>query len=44
VIRAEIPGSDLAAREAEIERIYLGGVDEMLEGVSGSSSSDGVSE
>jgi branched-chain amino acid transport system ATP-binding protein len=28
VIRAELPGSDLTAREAEIERIYLGGIDE----------------
>jgi branched-chain amino acid transport system ATP-binding protein len=28
VIRAQIPGSELAARELEIERIYLGGVDE----------------
>ena len=27
VIRAEVPGSELGAREAEIERIYLGGVD-----------------
>jgi hypothetical protein len=27
-IRAEVPGSDLTAREAEIERIYLGGIDE----------------
>lgn len=27
-IRAEIPGNELAAREAEVERIYLGGRDE----------------
>lgn len=27
-IRSEFPGSELAAREAEIERIYLGGLDE----------------
>jgi branched-chain amino acid transport system ATP-binding protein len=32
VIRAELPGSELAAREDEIERLYLGGVDELLEG------------
>jgi branched-chain amino acid transport system ATP-binding protein len=30
VIRAEIPGSELTAREADIERIYLGGIDESL--------------
>jgi branched-chain amino acid transport system ATP-binding protein len=34
VIRAEIPRSELAAREAEIERIYLGGVDEAVDKVS----------
>lgn len=28
LLRAEMPGSDLAARETEIERIYLGGIDE----------------
>jgi len=27
-IRAEVPGSELGAREAEIERIYLGGLDD----------------
>ena len=37
LVRAEVPGSELADREAEIERIYLGGVDELLEGVSGNS-------
>ena len=28
VIRVEMPGSELGSREGEIERIYLGGVDE----------------
>ena len=37
LIRAEVPGSELATREAEIERIYLGVVDDVLEGVSGNS-------
>jgi branched-chain amino acid transport system ATP-binding protein len=30
VIRTEIPGRELTAREPEIERVYLGGVDETL--------------
>jgi branched-chain amino acid transport system ATP-binding protein len=28
LIRAQMPGAELAAREAEIERIYLGGIDD----------------
>jgi branched-chain amino acid transport system ATP-binding protein len=34
VIRAEMPGSELAAREAEIEQIYMGGLDAGPRGVS----------
>jgi branched-chain amino acid transport system ATP-binding protein len=30
LIRAEVPGAELAAREAEIEKIYLGGLDVAL--------------
>jgi branched-chain amino acid transport system ATP-binding protein len=37
LIRTQIPGSELAAREAEVERIYLGGVDEMVKEVSANS-------
>lgn len=29
LVRAEIPAAELAAREAEIERLYLGGVDDV---------------
>jgi branched-chain amino acid transport system ATP-binding protein len=32
LIRAEMPGSELAAREGEIERIYLGGIDDRPKG------------
>jgi branched-chain amino acid transport system ATP-binding protein len=35
LIRAEMAGSELAAREGEIERIYLGGIDDRLEVVPG---------
>jgi branched-chain amino acid transport system ATP-binding protein len=33
-IRAEVPGSELGAREGEIERIYLGGLDDRVGPVS----------
>jgi branched-chain amino acid transport system ATP-binding protein len=38
LIRAEMAGTELAAREGEIERLYLGGIDDRIEAVPGSNS------